>query len=44
MEQAQYASEEMDNDEKKQDMFKKELNPELRTLLTPPVFEFKVEI
>ena len=35
MELARYAPEEVDKDEKKQDMFKKGLNPELRTLLTP---------
>ena len=34
MELARYAPEEVDKDEKKQDMFKKELSPELRTLLT----------
>ena len=35
MELARYAPEEGNDDEKKQDMFKKGLNPELRTLLTP---------
>ena len=35
MELARYAPEEVDKDEKKQDMFKKGLHPELRTLLTP---------
>ena len=34
IELARYAPEEVDKDEKKQDMFKKGLNPELRTLLT----------
>jgi hypothetical protein len=34
MELARYAPEEVDKDEKKQDMFKKGLSPELRTLLT----------
>ena len=29
---------EVDKDEKKQDMFKKGLNPELRTLLTPQIY------
>ena len=38
MELARYAPEEVDNDEKKQDMFKKGLNPELRTLLTPQIY------
>jgi hypothetical protein len=33
-----YAPEEVDNDEKKQDMFKKGLNPELRTLLTSRIY------
>ena len=33
-----YAPEEIDKDEKKQDMFKKGLNPELRTLLTPQIY------
>jgi hypothetical protein len=35
MELACYAPEEVDKDEKKQDMFKKGLSPKLRTLLTP---------
>ena len=38
MELARYAPEEVDNDEKKQDMFKKGLNPELRALLTPQIY------
>ena len=38
MELARYAPEEVDDDEKKQDMFKKGLNPELRTLLTPQIY------
>ena len=38
MEQARYALEEVNDDEKKQDMFKKGLSPELRTLLTPQVY------
>ena len=38
MELVQYAPEEVDNDEKKQDMFKKGLNPELRTLLIPQIY------
>ena len=38
MELARYAPEEVDKDEKKQDMFKKGLNPELRTLLTPQIY------
>ena len=38
MELARYASEEVDKDEKKQDMFKKGLNPELWTLLTPQIY------
>ena len=38
MELARYALEEVDDDEKKQDMFKKGLNPELRTLLTPQIY------
>ena len=38
MELARYAPEEVDNDEKKQDMFKKGLTPELRTLLTPQIY------
>ena len=35
---ARYAPEEVDNDEKKHDMFKEGLNPELRTLLTPQIY------
>ena len=35
---AQYAPEEVNDDEKKQDMFKKGLNPELRILLTPQIY------
>ena len=38
MELARYAPEEVNDDEKKQDMFKKVLNPELRTLLTPQIY------
>ena len=38
MELARYALEEVDDDEKKQDMFKKGLNPELRTLVTPQIY------
>src|SRR6185312_17133459 len=38
MDLARYAPEEVDKDEKKQDMFKKGLNPELRTLLTPQIY------
>ena len=38
MELARYAPEEVDKDEKKQDMFKKGLIPELRTLLTPQIY------
>jgi len=38
MELARYAPEEVDNDEKKYDMFKKGLNPELRILLTPQIY------
>ena len=34
LELARYAPEEVDKDEKKQDMFKKGLSPEFRTLLT----------
>ena len=34
MELARYAPEEVDKDEKKQDIFKKGLSPELRTMLT----------
>ena len=38
MELARYAPEEVNDDEKKQDMFKKGLNPELWTLLTPQIY------
>ena len=38
MELARYAPEEVDKDEKEQDMFKRGLNPELRTLLTPQIY------
>ena len=38
MELTRYAPEEVDKDEKKQDMFKKGLNAELRTLLTPQIY------
>ena len=38
MELARYALEEVNDDEKKQDMFKKGLNPELGTLLTPQIY------
>ena len=38
MELARYAPEEVDKDEKKQDMFKKGLVPELGTLLTPQIY------
>ena len=38
MELARYAPEEVDDNEKKQDMFKKGLNPGLRTLLTPQIY------
>ena len=38
MELARYAQEEVDKDEKKQDMFKKGLTPEHRTLLTPQIY------
>ena len=38
IELARYAPEEVDNDEKKYDMFKKGLNPELRILLTPQIY------
>jgi hypothetical protein len=38
IELARYAPEKVENDEKKQDMFKKGLNPELRTLLTPQIY------
>ena len=39
MELARYTPEEVDDDEKKQDMFKKGLNPELQTLLTPQIYQ-----
>ena len=38
MELARYAPEEVNDDEKKQDMFKKGLNSELQTLLTPQIY------
>jgi hypothetical protein len=38
IELARYAPEEVDKDSKKQDMFKKGLTPELRTLLTPQIY------
>ena len=38
MELDRYAPEEVDDNEKKQDMFKKGLNPELWTLLTPQIY------
>jgi hypothetical protein len=38
MELARYAPKEVDKDAKKQDMFKKGLVPELRTLLTPQIY------
>jgi len=38
MELTRYAPEVVNNDEKKHDMFKKGLNPELRTLLTPQIY------
>ena len=38
MELARYAPEEVNSDMKKQDMFKKGLTPELRTLLTPQIY------
>ena len=38
MELARYAPEEVNDDEKKQDMFKKGLNTELRTFLTPHIY------
>ena len=38
MELARYAPEEVNDDEKRHDMFKKGLNPELRTLLTPQIY------
>ena len=38
IELARYAPEEVGNDKKKQDMFKKGLNPKLWTLLTPQIY------
>jgi hypothetical protein len=38
IELAHYVPEEMDKDSKKQEMFKKGLTPELRTLLTPQIY------
>jgi hypothetical protein len=38
IELSRYAPEEVDMDSKKQDMFKKGLTPELRTLLTPQIY------
>jgi hypothetical protein len=38
VELARYAPEEVDKDSKKQEMFKKGLTPELRTLLTPQIY------
>ena len=38
MELARYAPEEVNDDEKKQDVFKKGLNPELWTLLAPQIY------
>ena len=38
IELARYTPEEVDNDEKKPDIFKKGLNPELWTLLTPQIY------
>jgi hypothetical protein len=38
IELARYAPEEVDKDSKKQEMFKKGLTPELRTLLTPEIY------
>ncbi|XP_039778217.1 uncharacterized protein LOC120645502 [Panicum virgatum] len=38
IELARYAPEEVDKDEKKQDMFKKGLSPKLRTLLTSQIY------
>jgi hypothetical protein len=38
IELAHYAPEEVDKDSKKQEMFKKGLTPELRTLLTPQIY------
>jgi hypothetical protein len=39
IELARYAPHEVDKDSKKQDMFKKGLTPELRTLLTPQIYQ-----
>jgi hypothetical protein len=38
IELARYAPEEVNDDDKKQDMFKKGLSPELQTLLTPQIY------
>jgi len=38
MELSRYAPEEINTDEKKQDMFKKGLTAELRTLMTPQIY------
>jgi hypothetical protein len=38
IELARYAPEKVDKDSKKQEMFKKGLTPELRTLLTPQIY------
>jgi hypothetical protein len=38
IELARYAPEEVDKDSKKQEMFKKGLTPDLRTLLTPQIY------
>ena len=38
IELARYAPKEVNDNEKKQDMIKKGLNPELRTLLTPQIY------
>jgi hypothetical protein len=38
IELAHYAPEEVDRNSKKQEMFKKGLTPELRTLLTPQIY------
>ena len=38
MELARYAPEEVNDNEKKQDIFKKGLNPELQTLITPQIY------
>ena len=38
MELSNYAPEEINTDEKKQDMFKKGLTAELRTLMTPQIY------